>query len=219
MPEWPYITEAQDLPDGQLKPYKEPESIVAGDTALWRRAFEKYPASQGWSLRYSLRGIPGAGSDFASQANGDEHLVIIPGATTADWPPGKYRIQGYAENLSAVPIGAPPGTPASSLRYTIYSGYLVIRGNLAATDPEIDLRSHAQICVDNIEAVLQGRATSDVLESEIEGTKIARIPVKDLLLFRDRYLAEIESQNREARAKEGRATGRTIFARFTPVGR
>ena len=73
--------------------------------------------------------------------------------------------------------------------------------------------------MDAIQAVLEGRATSDILESEIEGTKLNRIPVKDLLLFRDRYLTEVQSQDRQARVRAGKATGRNILTRFTPVGR
>jgi hypothetical protein len=206
MPEWPYISEAQDLPDGSRNPFREPLAITAGDTVMWKRSIGAYPASQGWSLRYSIRGVPGAATDVASTPLGDDHQMTLAAGTTLSLPAGRYRMAGYAEL-------------ASGERHTIYAGFLEVAPNLAGMDPDQDLRSHARICLDNIEAVLEGRATSDILESNIEGTQLNRIPVRDLLLFRDRYLLEVRSQEREAKAKAGRATGRNIFVRFTPTGR
>ena len=207
MPQWPYITESQDLPDGKVNLYVEPERIVAGDTVVWRRSFSTFRASAGWSLSYSIRGIPGAAADVVSAALGDDHEMTVAAATTRDWKDGKYSMQGYAT------------LAATGERHCIFNGYLFVQPNLALLPAEQDLRSHAQKCVDAIEAVLEGRATSDILESDIEGTKLNRIPVKDLMLFRDRYLAEIQSLDRQARARAGKATGRNVLVRFSPTGR
>ena len=187
--------------------YAEPDKIVAGDTVTWRRSFTTYKASLGWSLNYSIRGVVGAAADFVSAPVADDHEVVLTAAVTAAWPAGKYFLQGYALHT------------AMGERHTIYNGFLTIQPNLATVPADQDLRSHAQKCVDAIQAVLEGRATSDILESEIEGTKLNRIPVKDLLLFRDRYLTEVQSQDRQARVRAGKATGRNILTRFTPVGR
>jgi hypothetical protein len=57
------------------------------------------------------------------------------------------------------------------------------------------------------------------MDSEIAGVKMSRTPIRDLLLLRDRYLGEVRSEEREALARNGKATGRNILARFLPVGR
>lgn len=205
MPEWPFLNEAQDLGNQQKNPFQEPIAVTAGDTITWKRNLSQFPASGGWSLKYSLRGVRGTSFDATSTANGDEHDLTITAAQSGNWQAGKYKLAGYATN--------------GLERHTIYEGDLVVKPNLAAADQNTDFRSHAQICLNNIEAVLEKRATNDVLNSTIEGTIIGRIPVRDLLLLRDRYLAEVQGEEQEAKAKEGRATGRNIFAVFTPVGR
>ena len=37
-------------------PTKEPFEIRAGDTVKWKKAVDDYRASDGWTLKYSLRG-------------------------------------------------------------------------------------------------------------------------------------------------------------------
>lgn len=201
MPEWPYISEDTDFPEFNPRTDIEPIEVVAGDSILFTRTLPLYPASAGWSLLYVLRGVSGSAIQFSSVASGDNHQVSLNGTQTVGWAPGRYSAQGYA-------VLAPD-------RHTIFEGFITIKPNLSEVDDDYDTRSHARKVLDAIEAVLEGRALDDVLDSTIEGVVIRRLTVEQLLLLRNRYLAEWKAEVARARVKDGRATGRNIFARFT----
>ena len=55
-------------------PTKEPETVRAGDTIKWKKSVSDYAASDGWTLKYSLRGQSTA-IDLTSTADGDEHPI------------------------------------------------------------------------------------------------------------------------------------------------
>ena len=70
-------------------PTTEPAAVNAGDTVRWRRALADYPASAGWALTYTLLNAAGKITITAS-AQGDDHLVSVPAATSAGWAAGDY---------------------------------------------------------------------------------------------------------------------------------
>ena len=65
-------------------PTKEPLEIRAGDTVTWKKSVDDYRASDGWTLKYSLRGN-GETIDITSTASDDAHLVSETAATSAAW--------------------------------------------------------------------------------------------------------------------------------------
>ena len=208
MPEWPFIQEETLLPDYTQNPNAEPIKLAAGDTITFTRSIPAYLASLGWSLKYSMRGVVGSAPDFVSVANGDNHQVSVPSGITAGWAAGKYKIQGRAINNTLVP----------PQEFLIYDGQIEILPNLSALPASYDTRSHARICLDAIEQVLQGRAADDVMDTEIEGMKVGRMAVDALLKFRDRYRAEVRTEEAEAKVRNGLASGRRILTRFSPAG-
>lgn len=179
-------------------PTQEPSAIVAGDTIKFLKTLQDYPAPE-WTLTYYLVKDSSAASPitFSSTASGSGHLVNVSSATTTNWQQGRYRIIGRVQNDAGE-------------KYTVFQGFLEIRPNLALG--AVDVRSHARKCLDAIEAVLEGRATKEILQWEIEGQKIHNIPHEDLLKFRDYYRAEVK--NEELRAA-GKSTRRRILLRFT----
>jgi hypothetical protein len=53
----------------------------------------------------------------------------------------------------------------------------------------------------------------------VEGTQIRRLPVEQLVILHDRYRSIVQGEERAARVKSGKASGRVIYARFGgPVG-
>ena len=183
-------------------PTVEPTTVIAGDTLEFVKSFSDYPADAGWTLSYSLRGVTGSAPNFSASADGQAHSVTVPAATTLGWAPGQYQAQGYV-------------THTDGRRFSVFSGYITVTRNLAAEDAITDIRSHARKVVDNIESVLEGRATDDVLNSTIEGTTIQRLSVDQLLLLRDRYRAEVRREEAAAKLAMGIGSGRNIYARFS----
>ena len=180
----------------------EPIKFSAGDTLTFQRYLFKYLPSAGWQLVYEIRG-QGLAIEFTSTAIGNNHVLTVPASTTVAWPPGTCEMEGYAVNSG------------TSERERIYINNLEILPNLQTPNPAIVVTTHAQRMITLIEAVQEGKATHDLLESDVEGTRIRRLSPKDL---RDEYnywkqirLNEI----RKANSAAGRSNGRNRFAVFT----
>jgi len=181
--------------------YDEPSQFTIGDTLSFRKILPDYPPGEGWSLSYSLRILQtGSALDISASTNGQEYVVTVPKGTTDDWDAGTYAIQGFVSN----------GTS----RFQVYDGFIEALPNLSAIESTVDLRSHARKVLDNIEAVLEGRATHDVLESHIGETTFRRLTPGQLMQMRNYYMVELDKEERQARVKAGKASGRKIYTRF-----
>lgn len=178
-------------------PTTEPLQLRAGDTWQWTRSLADYPASDGWSLAYVLINATAKISILAS-ASGDDHAVTVAAATTAGYTAGAYDWVARASKSGQV--------------FTVGSGRIAILPSLAASTA--DLRTHARKVLEAIEAVLEGRASQDVLEYQIAGRSLKRIPVADLLMLRDRYRAEVAREDAANRVALGLPDRRRVFVRF-----
>ena len=156
--------------------------IVAGDTLTHSVTLSDYPASAGWVLSYRL--IPGSGSaiTFNASASGDDHAVSVAAATTSAWAAGKYACKAYVTS--------------GLVRYSVpsESGPVVIEPNPASVAVGTELRSTARIALDNIEATIEGRATSAVLEYEINGRQLRYLSPNDLLDLQRYFATKVAEQ-------------------------
>ena len=180
---------------------KEPDQVRAGDTIKWEKELADYPADDSWVLKYSFRGNS-ATIDLTASASGSKHAITIAAATSTAYTSGVYDVLGFVEK--------------GSERYTVYSGTIEILADLEAAGSTYDGRTHVKKTLDAIEAVLENRATKEILESNIEGVSIKRIPHTDLIIMRGRYLAWHKEEQAAENIKLGMGTGRNIFTRFGP---
>jgi|TARA_Y100000310_G_scaffold16994_1_gene16881 hypothetical protein len=99
-------------------------------------------------------------------------------------------------------------------RYLVWSGRIKVLVNLEASGSGYDGRTHVKKVLDAIEAVLESRASKEVLESNVEGVALKRIPHAELLELREKYLGyykhELAAENLDA----GLASGRMVLTRF-----
>lgn len=178
-------------------PTTEPDLIVAGDTAKWLRSLDDYPATASWVLSYTL--VSAANRYvFSAAASGADHLVTVPAATTATWAPGTYTWRAQVSKAGEV--------------YTVGSGSLTIKPSFATAT---DGRSHARRTLEAIEAVIEGRATSEVSYYMIGGRQLRYIEPAQLLALRDRYRAEVAREDAAQRAAAGLPDKRRVFVRFS----
>ena len=77
-----------------------------------------------------------------------------------------------------------------------------------------DPRTHAEIMVDKIQAVLENRADSDVDDYSIAGRSLTKMKVKDLLYWRDYYRAEVLKEKRQELINRGKRVKSTVKVRF-----
>lgn len=160
---------------------REPESFNAGDTVEWIKEVSDYPASQGYSLVYYLRGP--SSIDITATADGDNYKVFLSSSDTSNYTPGTYWWNAYIIN----------GTE----RYKVDEGKIEIKPNLANLT-SFDGRTHAEKVLEAINTILEGK-TDDVEEYTIAGRNIKRMSVSELIKWRTFYIQEVK---REKRAKE-----------------
>lgn len=168
-------------------PTTEPTELRAGDLWEWRREdlTSDYPATS-WTLTYRFKNAAG-GFEVTAATDGDAFAASVAAATSAAIVAGVYAWQARASNGTDI--------------FTVETGTLKVLPNLfagTATDAS-DQRTHARRTLEAIEAVIEGRATTDQQAYAIGNRSLTRIPLPELLVFRDRY--------RMAVAREDQANG------------
>lgn len=159
--------------DTDNAPTVEPDVIIQGNHALWRRVLD-YDDSA-YSLAYEFRPVAGGSVVSAAGTQSTDYWVFeIAGAVTSTLPVG-----GQAWDLVLT-------RTSDSARVVIETGHLDV---FATTG---DRRTHAEIMVAKIESVLQGRADADVSSYTIKSRSISKMSPQELTQWRDYYLAEID---------------------------
>jgi hypothetical protein len=180
-----------------------PTSVYAGDTVLFSVGLDDYKASDNWDITFDFRAKDGTAITFTSvddTVDASRHYVSLAPATTATWIPGDYIGVGRAIK--------------SSQKVTVWKGALTVEPELNSQTDNFDTRSHARKCLDAIEAVLEGKATRDVLNTTIAGQSIGRLTPDQLISFRAYYRAEVQAEEIAAAIANGEATGKDVLIRF-----
>lgn len=176
--------------------WREPSELTQGDTIGFTRRLPLYPATDGWSLLYALRGN-GQDIEFVSSPDSSDHAVEVASSITELWLPAEYQLEGWA-------------TKTDGTRKQIYLGSLLIRPDLATAAPDIDVRTHAQKMLQSIEEQLELCAKNILLDTTVEGTRVLREKRLELLQMRQKYIQERRGEVARENAKNGKPTGRKI---------
>ena len=177
--------------------WREPIQFVVGDSLIFQRSLDQYPASAGWSLLYELRGVAQPIS-FTSTPSGNVHQINVPAATTATWLPGDYVLTGFAI------------LAATGERHQIYYGDLPIYGDPQQAPGIGDMRTHAQKMVDLLESVMLAKAGDDLAASSIGETHFKYLTPAELRLEHGYWKSVRQQEIARARAKAGLPTGNKI---------
>lgn len=184
---------------------REPYTLAAGDSISFTKTLSDFPATDGWILKYELRGqqVP---IEFVSTPSANSHVLFVDAAVTANWIPGDYQFAGYAELA---------GSPES--RANFFLAALTITPDLETATGDTQLTTHAQRMLTKLEAVLEGKANDDILDSEIEGTMIRRIPFDQLYKLRAKYIQERRGEVAQMAANSHQPTGRKIRVQLNVI--
>jgi len=191
--------------DRENYPSQEPNTLVLGDYWAWKRddLATTYPIGS-YALTYEFHLDVGGGGTkkftlTATEAN-DTYYIEAASSSTTGYAVGDYVWEAYITKS------------ASSNRVMVDSGRTTISENLANTNA--DLRSHAKIVLDSLEAVIENRANIDQSSMSIAGRSLSRMSVDELMTFRDRYKAEYLKEIKLARIRNKQASGNTIKVKF-----
>lgn len=173
-------------------PDLEPSEIYAGDSVTWKISSGDYPASSGWTLKYSLV-MAGKLIAIASAASGADHLVTVAASVTAAYPTGEYSWRSYVEG-------------GTSERYQIGTGILTVRENYTLAADGYDARSWAKITLDAIRARLSGNASTAQLSRRVGDLSVQELALNDLLDLEGKLAQRVDSENAAADLAQGRRT-------------
>lgn len=175
-----------------------PASIVAGDTIEWRTEAPDHPATDGWVATFTA---VNAAQRYTATASADDaaHLFVLAASATALYTPGQYQWRISAARAGVV--------------NTIASGRVTIEPSFASA---VDARSSARRMLDAVEAVIEGRASSDIAEYQIAGRSLRHTPLTDLLALRDRLRIDVAREESALRVSNGLSPAGRISVRFGP---
>lgn len=161
-----------------------PAKISAGLTFDRLAACIAWPAPD-WSLSLLLRGP--STINLSATAESSQHRFRALASVTTAWAPGRYTYSIRATRGDDV--------------VEVESGSVDITPDMANIAAGTDTRSHARRTLENINAVLEKRATQDQQRYAINNRELWRTPIPELLLLRDRYAAEVRREEAVSRGK------------------
>lgn len=181
----------------------EPTEFTVGSLVQWKRAdlSEDYPPAS-YDLIYKARLRGGNNPEISVTATNSSgvFLATLTNVITAAVVPGDYYWQAEIERKS------------DNARILVAKGQWRVNPDLdqSGADP----RSHAEIMLDKIQSLLEGRADKDVTSYSINGRSIAKMNITDLLSWRDYYKREVNLEKRKADAAAGKPSTATVKVRF-----
>lgn len=192
-----------NLFDPAQSPTVEPTEIVVGDFIQWRRTDlgTDYP-NTAYTMTYVAR-ITGGGNteiQLTGTAYGADYLFTVSSSTSNSFVAGYYHWQLEAVRTS------------DSNRIVIDRGAFTAIADLDVNGA--DPRSHAQIMIQKIESLLQGKADADVANYSVAGRSLTKMSFAELQKARDDYKAEFAKETIAERIRKGQASGSTIKVRF-----
>ncbi len=173
-----------------------PREFAVNDTVEWTEGDATYPAPT-WTVRYHFTSRDEVFSSAQSVANGSDHDLVI---TTTDLTPGRYQ---YVRKV----------TDGSDV-FTTERGEIEILPDLAADTAGIDRRRYAEIALENIEAMLAGKATRDQTSYSLNGRALSRYSPEELNEWRAQLRVEVRDLRRADRRKAGGKPHTNVHVRF-----
>ena len=182
----------------------EPSSVVTGTLVQWKRAdLSDVYAPASYDLIYNIRLKNGAGVDktiTATTASDGSFLASLTSVITSTMVAGDYAWQAFIVRKS------------DSAKVAVGTGEFQLLANLDQNGA--DNRTHAQIMVQKIQSLLEGRADKDVSSYSIQGRSLAKMSITDLMMWRDYYRKEVAKENQDAMIAAGKPSNATVKVRF-----
>lgn len=193
-----------NLFDEANAPEGEPLQIVVGDFLQWKKTqiASDYPTAT-HSAEYVARITGGGASEIklAAIERDTYYLFQVDSATSAAFDAGFYHWQLEVTET------------ATGNRIVVERGEFEAIQDLDINGA--DPRPHAEIMLDKIESLLEGRADGDVSTYSIAGRSITKMSPEELLQWRDYYRREVAVFRRKNAIDRGKKGNATILMRFT----
>jgi len=190
---------------------RPPVRVFQADRIHYRVA-TPYLASDGWSFKVAFI------TNDQAAFTGTLQTILTPSNAVSEVSPGTWDVDLDSSDPAA------PSTQAWQVglyhwaefveksgaddRVTLRRGTMLLEiayGSGAVTSTGMDLRSWARISLENIEAVLQTKASRDQKQYQIAGRSLERYDFAELVQIRNWLRAEVDAED----ALEAIASGQT----------
>ncbi len=145
-----------------------PDSFLAGETVEWKDSFTKYPANDGWTMRWRFRGNHKL--DVNSVADGGSFKTTLSSTQSSDLSHGNYAFQALVEK--------------SDKKYFVRQGIVEVVRSLADYEEPFDTRTYEEQLLEAVEAVLLNRATEKHASYTIGNRNISLLSPTELMKMR-----------------------------------
>ncbi len=155
-------------------PKEEPDFFVKGSHLAWVKDVDFDSAVFSLKYVFTEHGEGNATFEIIGQYNADHGWVfeVASGASSA-WVASNYSYDVYVTRLT------------DNETKCVYSGHVKV---FESTD---DRRTHAEIMVEKITLVIEGRADDTIDSYTIKGRSITRMSPTELRQWRDYYIHEV----------------------------
>lgn len=180
-------------------PTATPAEFVRGDTVKWRLRTVVYgehrDPADGWTLTFRAANGDATWSITGSDNGDGYHLVSASAATTAAYAAGVYHYQATISD--------------GSDRYQVELGRIEVLEDWAQVDA-VDGRSWTEQRIDDVKAVIEGRASASQISTSIGGRSLQFMGPAELHDHLERLELRLARERRRARRAAGRPAGGVI---------
>lgn len=162
-----------------------PDKFYSGDSVNWEQQFDLYPASS-YDCEYVLINDTGKNT-ISTTKDGDIFKVELTSVQSV-FNAGTYKIYAII-------------TEATN-KYTVEVKNIEVLESLTSLNSK-NIVSHNKKVLDSICAVIEQRATYDQMSYSINGRSLSRMPIKDLLYFKEYYSNLVNSEVAKENARLG----------------
>lgn len=179
----------------------EPRTFIQGETVRWRKEFDCYASSGGYSIIYYLRGQSG-GIDIGGADDDGGFIFTITSSQSANLATGNYSYQAFAIK--------------NADKFLVSEGTLQIKAGLStiAQNAAFDNRTQAEKDLAAVREMISGKASKDVQRYTINNRQLDKIPIPDLIALETRLVERVRQEKRAARLKKGGKFFKTILVRM-----
>ena len=185
-------------------PTTEPLEITAGLSSSWTVYLDNYKPEDGYILKYYLlkhgHQIVITGSD-----NGDsKHLIEITSAISTGYDAGDYQFRKTidldGDDMYPIEIGY---------------GKIKVNPNFITSTSGRDVRSHARITLDNIQATIRRGTIKGEKSYSINGKNVERFTWDELIKAEAKYIQYVKQEEQAEKIKNGLGNSSKVMVRFT----
>ena len=184
----------------------EPKELHAGASATWERTASNpntgadYSAADGYAVVYEFSSAEDSFTISGAAVTGAANVFTgtLTPALSADYVAGMYTWRAYATK--------------SGEKWCLATGAMEVLPDISGT--EFDGRSHARRVLDGLEALIEGRSTTDVTSLSVRGRSISRMDITELLRWRDKYRTFVRQEADAQAMADGRSPSTKILVRL-----